>query len=309
MGRYRDSLTALGVLILGLVIFAIFCFLSLRSVSGGSPEEISRIDLAWKLTAGVLGLIGIAIGLMRLEQGERRLKLDEANERQQRFERAWTHFASDSQTIALGGLWTMESLAQESRYFHKQIFDMLTRFVKEKAPFDFAPAHSCPPSLASRDRALVRECFRAVGCRDASFDDGSEPISLSFCDLQFVSIDGGCFDSIEFEWTIFEHATFSSCSFREAKFKSATFSNVRFEKCDFTDAVLAGATMSNVKFDSCVGLAQGAVNEMDGDKTVTLPEGIVRPDEWANREYRISRQRRDEQARRAEERRKKQQPD
>src|ERR1700744_4115674 len=143
--RWRRRLGRLLMLILAVIVlagvsalvirFAPGWLVSTKGLSGTTRlNELSRVRVALVLIVVSALAAAVAVYAFRLSSRDRRR---EHTERQQneRFMRAIDQLGHPALDVRLGGIYSLERLAQESPEDHGPIIEILAAFVREHAPW------------------------------------------------------------------------------------------------------------------------------------------------------------------------------
>lgn len=185
----------------------------------------NEIRKTWSQTFGYIG--GIALLLIAWK----RITVSQEGQITDRFTRAIEHLGSKETEVRMGGIYALERIAKDSRKDHFVVMEILTAYVRERAPVQKQkakltggnthptvypspqpPTHPTPieddgfaVSVLADDKASstdgtnappedIQAAIRVIGRRKVSFDpDFGFNINLSKCNLPGISFQNGDF--------------------------------------------------------------------------------------------------------------------
>jgi uncharacterized protein YjbI with pentapeptide repeats len=183
----------LGLLVLvgvsALVIrFAPAWLVSTSGLSGTARlDELSRVRVALLVLTLATIAGGVTLYVMHTSTRARR---EESRERQftERFMRAVEQLGHPTLDVRLGGIYSLERLARESRENHGPVMEILAAYVREHAPWP-ARAAGGPGGPRARPATDVQAALTILGRRILAHDTDA-PIALGHTALAGASLTG-----------------------------------------------------------------------------------------------------------------------
>ena len=138
--RWRKELVGLGVGLAGLGVVALILWLpswQAEHVRGRLDQPADEYRLATladehrRTLDQILGGFGLFVGLYL---GWRRVRAAEEGQITEQFTRAIDQLGDNNLAIRLGGIYALERIARDSEKAHGPIMEVLTAYVREKAP-------------------------------------------------------------------------------------------------------------------------------------------------------------------------------
>jgi Pentapeptide repeats (8 copies) len=181
--------------------------------------------------------------------------------------------------IRLGGIYTLEQIAQNSKEYHWTIMEILSDFIREKRSIrQTLDAINCEPktSVESFIQVPIDICaaFTALGRRNVSQDPAGKRINLLRVDLAEMKLsDAQSFNlsniilchsnisGIHFSGVDFSGANLNGCYLEGTNFGnanvsnallSANFSGTILGKTNFSNSYLAGAIFNGASVDGAI---------------------------------------------------------
>ena len=264
--RWKRRLGAFAKLALAVVLLAAVSALVVRfappwlvSTSGltgtARLNELSRVRIA--LLVLVVGALGaaVAVYLFRSSVRERR----EENREQQlteRFMRAVDQVGHPALDVRLGGIYSLERLAQESPEHHGPIIEILAAFVREHAPWPAREGNG-----RRRPSTDVQAAVTILGRRIVEQDTGA-PISLSYTALPGATLTGAHLERALLSGANLEGADLFKADLSSADLEGANLRNAGLLLASLNDTVLWGANIEGARLygASLEGAALKAAN-------------------------------------------------
>ncbi len=250
--RWKRRLGAFAKLALAVVVLAAVSALVVRfappwlvSTSGltgtARLNELSRVRIA--LLVLVVGALAaaVAVYLFRSSVSERR----EENREQQltdRFMRAVDQVGHPALDVRLGGIYSLERLAQESPEHHGPIIEILAAFVREHAPW---PARE-DRNGRRRPSTDVQAAVTILGRRIVDQDTGA-PISLSYTALPGATLTGAHLERALLSGANLEGADLFKADLSSADLEGANLRNTGLLLASLNDTVLWGANIEGAR--------------------------------------------------------------
>jgi hypothetical protein len=192
--------------------------------------------------------------LATLERNRKELSLSQEGQITERFTRAIDQLGSQTLDLRLGGIYALERIANDSPRDRGPIMEVLTAFVRVRAPWPPAkkapsptpPGAQSPPPMPSADiqailtvlgrRVIDEKWVYYLGLRIQLFD---QPLDLSKTDLRGVRLVGGHLKNANLC-----EAHLEGADLIRAWLQGADFSGAHLEKADLREANLEGAILA-----------------------------------------------------------------
>lgn len=273
-----------GVAILGILATTIWAwgrlrhFLALEKISEGmDPKEFftCRLELI-KTGAQIFGGIFFLVGLWFTYQN-----LIVAQEKQvtDLFSKAVEQLASEQIEVRLGGIYALERIAKDSAKDRLVIQEVLTAFVRERAPWPpRKKSQGAPAAPETREAKEISEITSEVkpptdiqavltvlGRRQTIVQsEEHECVYLRGTDLRGAYLYGANLEGADLVGTHLDGADLVGANLRNAQLAGATFDPISKQQTNLKGADLRGAT----------GLTWGQMKEVLVDTKTRLPENI-----------------------------------
>lgn len=182
----------------------------------------------------------------------------------ERFTRAIELFAQTSLEARLGGIYSLERIAQESKEHHWPIMETLTAYVREHAPVrdpdEAEPTYNTDTGdLTTEERpnpkSDIDAILRVIGRRNTKFDPDGGCLDLDKTDLQGARLGGAPLRGASFGYAnlsraVFVHANLSSAylkgtNLQQAEFQDADMAKAFLWEADLSKANLSGSTLTH----------------------------------------------------------------
>src|SRR5580704_13626734 len=263
--RWRRRLARCFLLILALVAvagvaalvirFAPPWLISTKGLTGAARlDELNRVRVALLLIVLGAAAAGVALYVFTTSSRDRRHEHAE-RERSERFMRAVDQLGHPALDVRLGGIYSLERLAQESPEDHGPIIEILAAFVREHAPWPAGPTarsgdghgHSRGPARGgngierrSRPATDVQAAVTILGRRTLAYDTAA-PIALPHTALAGAMLTGAHFEGAVLSGANFEGADLFKANLRTADLEGANLRGAGLLLANLNDTVLWGA--------------------------------------------------------------------
>jgi hypothetical protein len=159
-----------------------------------------------------------------------------------RFTQAIAQLASDKPEIRLGGIYALERIARSSEKDYWPIMEILTTFVRERAPARKGqPLKEPHPRLAPD----IQAALDVLGRRRQGYKDGErQRLDLRGTDLRRANLAGAKFGGAILSEVHLEGATLTGIHLEEAILRET-----RLDHATLTEAKLQGASLLNARLD------------------------------------------------------------
>ena len=199
-----------------------------------SPENELRKTLA-QILAGLFVFVGGYFAWRRVAAAEQTVLVTQEGQITERFTRAIQQLGDkDNLAIRLGGIFALERIARDSRKDHWTIMEILTAYVRGKAPWIESAGTSVPPDEI-RPPADIEAILTVIGRRNRSYEEGNNlKLDLSGSDLRRAFLMG----------THLEQANLAEVHFEGALLGEAHLEGAHLWKTHFNGAYLKGAHLN-----------------------------------------------------------------
>jgi hypothetical protein len=232
--------------VLGLIIGAFYLSILLaeQTFTLGAMSAAQKSNALGEARQTVLLMLGGGIAIGGLIYTHRRHELDRDSNRTDRYSGAVNQLGSESIDIRLGGIYSFERIAEDSKRDRTSIAEVLSAFVREHSPL------SASKRLVGSKRIPtdVQAALSVLGRRPYEIDL-AQKIDLSQSEIFDATLDGltlrrmngdlGVFDSSSFRGSIL-----SFSSFKGATFNGSDLAGASLYACDLRDADLSGANLN-----------------------------------------------------------------
>lgn len=155
------------------VVFLVFVLLAVFSVvwaphllsTNGLTSAKDRAEEAGRIRTACLAVLAGGLAAIGAYYTHETFGLNRAGQITERFTRAIDQLASGEVEVRLGGIYALERIARDSKEDHPQVVEVLTPFVRERAPWNperFPPAG---PQATQRTPAERRKTIHEVSIR------------------------------------------------------------------------------------------------------------------------------------------------
>lgn len=265
---FTNLILSIGLLFLGIcVVFVLqpqYLLPDDKSISVKDRIDLeNKVRATWIQAISGLGLFVAAYSAwLNYQSSQKKLEhekktaednLELANAKQitERFSKAVEQLGNESITVRLGGIYSLERIAEESsEKYHWTIMEILTAFVRETSNDDREPDVKIPQD--------IQAALTVIGRRNTKNDLENERINLSGANLNGANLSEAKLDKANFDYAKLYRAKFSKAHLTKATFlynnlTDAIFSNADLIKAtfvcsDLTKAQFASANLTNASF-------------------------------------------------------------
>ena len=214
------------------------------------------VELLAKITGGFVLLIGVFLAWKRIE-------VSQEGQINERFTRAIEQLGATENNgkpkieIRLGGIYSLEWIAQKYRDYHWSIMEALTAYVRENSP--------CLTEINQSNelRIDIQAICEVLRRRESNYEKReSKIIDLSNAYLKEAKFKGAKFIEANFRNTYFEEVKLIDANLKKATLKEAilkkanlintTLKEAKLQKADFTEAKLQGANLNGAYLDKAI---------------------------------------------------------
>ncbi len=231
---------------------------------------IANRQILIQILGGAILIAGLIIAWRRSEahwqasQAQwHEVELGRISQNAENFSRAIEQLGNENESIKLGGIYSLESIAKGAPEYHNQILEILTALIRSEREIS-DPAVS-PPKKEDEDPIpiYIQAIISIIGRRDIR---KNEPIlDLSKTNLykadfkrgnfQLVNLEGSYLKEADFRaanlndaiiiYANLENSNFDMATLKKAEFGKSILKSVRLTRADLTDAFLGGTDLSN----------------------------------------------------------------
>ena len=219
-----------GLVMLAVLVFAVLLVLWLL----GQIALGGQVTLVQILT-GLLVLAGLYWTSRRVVATEDNVRVAEEGQITERFTRAIVQLGDDNMAIRLGGIYALERIAKDSEKDHAPIMEVLTAYVREKAPARSSSTREAPKPPPTDIQAILT----VIGRRETTGENrGNAPLDLTHTQLVRANLMEA---NLSGAWLM--GANLSGADLYDANLAVALFSEANLSEADLTDADLGGAIL------------------------------------------------------------------
>lgn len=268
--RWRGRLAGFLLVVLAVVAvaglsalvirFAPRWLVSTKGLTGAARlDELNRIRVALVLVVVAALAAAVAIYAFKTSSRDRRR---EHTERQlsERFMRAIDQLGHPALDVRLGGIYSLERLAQESAEDHGPIIEILAAFVREHAPWPArvgarpgngdgqlrVSASGAHGDHRARPATDVQAAVTILGRRTLAYDSDA-PIGLPHTALSGAMLTGAHFEGALLSGANFEGADLFKANLRAADLEGANLRGAGLLLANLNDTVLWGANVEGAR--------------------------------------------------------------
>ncbi|MEH2250099.1 pentapeptide repeat-containing protein [Nostoc sp.] len=299
-------------------------FLAFLNIEGLSIEQrldygIKALTTTGTIFAGIALIINAFYGAKRAEamhksaeaankSAEAALKNAEAAQDKQiteRFAKAIEQLGNEKIETRLGGIYTLERIAKDSKDDHWTIMEVLTAFVRENAPLKKDEEQELP-----KIRTDIQAALTVIGRRNSKNEHENQRLNLSNIDITGVdlikaNLERADFISSNLEGALLREARLQNAEFYDANLRSAVLSEANLQKAYLSGtklqqanlykanlqgsflpganlhlANLAEANLQGTNLSGAKNLESYQIELAKGDRTTILPENLQPPEHW-----------------------------
>jgi len=257
-----------------------------------SKERFDRVNEARKTLATVLGGAALLAGFygtwlnLKVAQDTAKVAQESSDTSQKallvaqegqitdRFTKAIEQLGKPELDVRLGGIYSLEAIANESEDFHWPIMEVLCTYVREHAPVTRKDQGEQPETkqLVSAD---IQAILTVLGRRNRKYEKSTEDLSLSGAYLPGADLREAHLGRAHLILAYLSGANLIDAHLGGANLTKAQLSGAYLNGADLRGAYLSGADLSNAKH-----LTQVQIDEAYGDSTTKLPANLHMPDSW-----------------------------
>lgn len=156
----------------------------------------------------------------------------------ERFSKAIEQLGSESLSVRLGGIYSLERIAKDSSKDYVTVMDILTTFVQEKSPIS---------SEFEKVKNDIQAVLYAINQRNASQEPANLGFTLDFTNLREANFLRGDFRRFGFKASNLNGADLSQADFSETDLTEAKLNQANLRGTNFLKAIIRGADFREAK--------------------------------------------------------------
>jgi uncharacterized protein YjbI with pentapeptide repeats len=281
-----------------------------------------RVNEARKTLATILGGIVLLAGFFGTWQNlnvaqesastsQKALLVSEEGQITDRFTKAIEQLGATDNTgsmkmeVRLGGIYSLEAIANESKSFHWPIMEALCTYVKLNTTKQAKPTDATKAiDDFAHPSADIQAIMTVLSRRDRTFESQNKDLNLDDAHLSGVALFGGNLSGMELGGADLSRAYLPGASLNRAFLVNANLSKAALAGADLRNTNLNGADLSGAYLGSAFvyggengirfggadvrgvdlsqvrGLTQEQVDKAIGDSRTQLPANLHMPDSW-----------------------------
>ena len=247
--RRRKELVGLVGLV-GLVSAVLFVLWQLGQITLDGQVTLVQI------ITGILVLVGMYWTSRRVRAAEETVRVAEEGQVTERFTRAIAQLRDKEMAIRLGGIYALERIAKDSEKDHGPIMEVLTAYVRERAPRPATP----PPAAAQTPPRDIQAILTVLG-RWATTGKNRGTARL---DLSNTHLAGAILPAADLFAADLSGASLSGANLRKAFLFAA----------DLFAADLSGASLSGANLSGAKNLTAAQVRSAEHWHEADLPASL-----------------------------------
>jgi hypothetical protein len=231
---------------LAIVILVGLAYVAIVVLPQWAAERVPGPDQATErgsVRTAVLATFAGLIALWGAIQATRTYELSRRGQFTDRFSKAVGQLGeSDKLDLRLGGIYALERLAQESPHEHGSIVQILTAYIRSRAPVqrDSNPSSEQADTTDTRVPVDIQAVFSALVRRNPNHPE--EVLDLTHSDLRAIRADGLQAVGARFKESLLCDAQMSGADLRRTDFTNADLSGISLVLADLRGAHLVQST-------------------------------------------------------------------
>jgi hypothetical protein len=250
---------------------------------GLSPRDLIELENQTRATwaqvlGGAAGLVLIYLTWRRIAAIERAVEISEEGHITERFTRAIEQLGSGKREVRVGGIYALERIARDSEKDHWTTMEVLTAFVRERAPWSLNKSAS---EKAGRPRlyADIQAVLTVIGRRKRTYNNGEDlALDLFGTDLRKADLRRAHLEKANFNGACLVDANLLDAHLEGADFWEAHLQMANLCEAHMEEAVLTGAHLEGADMSGAVGLTREQIDQAITDAKTKLPDHLA-PDE------------------------------
>lgn len=215
-------------------------------------ESKNRAQTGINLLQTAATIIGGTAIFWNIVLSRRQLAASQEQNLTERFSVAVEQLGHEQTAVRIGGIYSLERIAQDSPRDHWSIMEVLAALVRDRRGLT-DEGHTKPPLTYEKD---IQAAILVIGRRNNSLDPESHSEShslyLSYSDLNNLAAFKSDLSNIRFVGSNLQNANFYLSQLREASFWKASLINAKFQKANLSQAILQKANLQGADFRDCI---------------------------------------------------------
>ncbi len=261
-------LITLGIFIIALALWQIPQW-QLSSKKLSSPDKQAEMENAYRTT--LVQALGGVFFFVTAYFTWRNVKAAEEKQVTERFSKAIEQLGNDNIHVRLGGIYALERIANDSEKDYWQVIEVLTAYIREKAPLppikknEKVPfwSHNTAPIEAQKEDIPpiptdIQAVLTVLTRRRYALNQGEKhPLDLNRTNLQSARLEGVNLQSARLEGANLQSARLEGANLQSARLEGANLQLARLKGASLQSASLWRANLEGAMLD---GILDGAVN-------------------------------------------------
>ena len=198
-----------------------------------SPYHLAKLEDEYRRTfaqslGGFFLLVGLYLGWLRVKAAQETVRVAEEGQVTERFTKAIAQLGDKEIAIRLGGIYALERIAKDSEKDHGPIMEVLTAYVREKAP----RREEDIPTAAVKPTTDIQAVLTVIGRRKATEIKRPD----DFLDLSHTHLAG-----VNLEWANLSGLNLFGANLTGANLFGANLNVTGLGMADLRMALLIGA--------------------------------------------------------------------
>jgi hypothetical protein len=282
----------IGILLTGCLF--VFPMAFLEGVSGSDHERLTNANeirtILIEALVGLAILAGAVVTWQQLQSNATLLKLTQDQQVTERYRESVSQLGQDDVVVRLGGIYSLQRLAADSRLDQRSIYRVLADFIRMRSPWPprpptdkMRPTRSINPmeidSLRKRSPdiqqalSVISDPKRVVPFRPLLVDVDLRGALLGSADLNEADLRNAHLDFADARVNpaarqlTLHKADLRDATLTHAQLQDADLTEAKLQGADLTEAKLEGADLRNAFLDGAV-LCRANLRDVPGDKRV-----------------------------------------
>jgi len=228
-----------------------------------------------KCRATVATIIGGALLLIGLYYRMRQVEVADEGQITERFTRAIDQLGNSRRiAVRLGGIYALERIARDSKKDHWNVMEVLTAYVRDKAPRETTDEGIADSENASRfakgPGTDIQAILTVIGRRKVEHEAGAHrPLDLSLTDLRWAIL-----DEADLRGAYLARADLREANLFRTKLSGADLWGAELTGANFLAAHLRGAELRGVDLSEALMLTWDQVKEAHINDDTKLPPDL-----------------------------------
>ena len=210
------------------------------------PYQLAKLTDEYRRTlaqgiGGFFLFVGLYLGWLRVKAAQETVRVAEEGHITERFTRAIEQLGQEGEgkmAIRLGGIYALERIARDSEKDYGPIMEVLTAYVREKAP----RREEDIPTAAAKPPTDIQAILTVIGRREPTGNNrGNDPLDLSFTRLVRANLSGANLVGADLVGVNLTRAWLFGANLSGANLNTANLSGANLNEADLTWADLSGA--------------------------------------------------------------------